>query len=377
MTDKIKHHETTQFRNVCKLHKERAQWVGYDDEGNAVKDFTKTAEVIDYEGTVKLHGTHVHFVLKFPRTCEVYNKKGLRLGVYGGGVYTADSPAAGGGTDSYSIGHTACTVYGNEFSDFISAVEYHTLRKLTHRDYNGEVHEGDYRDYLDRVECSDKTIIISGEWAGEGIQKGVAISSLPKKFYMFGVKVGDEWISSDILKGIPDIGIFINLWSKQVYTKSIDFGDPSSATNDLVDLTNEVERQCPIGALYGVEGIGEGIVWMPKDPELRSNTGTWFKVKGAKHSVSRVKTLASVDPEKQNSIKEFVEYSATYNRLNQGVQEVGLDIKLTGDYVRWVIKDIYKEESDVIKASGLNSKEINPALVNAARLFYVNLAKTI
>ena len=41
------------------------------------------------------------------------------------------------------------------------------------------------------------------------------------------------------------------------------------------------------------------------------------KVKGEKHSSSKVKKLASVDVEKLNSIKDFVDYAVTESRLEQ------------------------------------------------------------
>ena len=50
-------------------------------------------------------------------------------------------------------------------------------------------------------------ITVFGEWAGKGVQPKVAISELPKTFYMFGVNLtylnGDTiWLSSDIISKI-------------------------------------------------------------------------------------------------------------------------------------------------------------------------------
>ena len=45
-------------------------------------------------------------------------------------------------------------------------------------------------------------------------------------------------------------------------------------------------------------------------------------MKGTKHSVSKVKTLAPVNVEKLNSIQEFVDYSVTRVRFEQGLSEV-------------------------------------------------------
>jgi hypothetical protein len=57
----------------------------------------------------------------------------------------------------------------------------------------------------EEINCSKETVSIYGEWAGRGIQAGVGISQLEKKFYIFGVKISpfDDslpayWIDSDI-----------------------------------------------------------------------------------------------------------------------------------------------------------------------------------
>ena len=117
--------------------------------------------------------------------------------------------------------------------------------------------------------------------------------------------------------------------------------------------------------------LGEGIVWTPCDSELVKDTGTWFKTKGKKHSVSKTKSVAPVDVEKLNSIKEFVEYSVTENRLQQGLSEVGLDQKLIGKFIGWVNKDINKEESDTLEANKLSMKDVGKFCTTKAREFYI------
>ena len=98
--------------------------------------------------------------------------------------------------------------------------------------------------------------------------------------------------------------------------------------------------------------IGEGIVW-----EYRNSDGSVhrFKVKGEKHSSSKVKKLASVDIEKMNSVKEFVEYAVTDSRLKQAADEIlrvggeigtthlDFDRKKLGKFIKWMSTDIVKE----------------------------------
>lgn len=100
-----------------------------------------------------------------------------------------------------------------------------------------------------------------------------------------------------------------------------------------------------------------------------------FKVKGEKHSISKVKTIAPVNVERIEKITEFVEYSCTGNRLNQGLdylkeQGLPLDPTSTGDFIRWVMNDILKEESDVLLENGLTWKNVQGMLAKKAQSFY-------
>lgn len=117
--------------------------------------------------------------------------------------------------------------------------------------------------------------------------------------------------------------------------------------------------------------IGEGLVWTPKDPELMKDTGTWFKTKGQKHSVSKVKKLVSVDPEKLEGIEKFIEYAVTQARLEQGLGEVGLDYKTIGTFIGWVNKDINKEEGDVLESNNLTMKDVGKHVATKARTWYL------
>lgn len=129
--------------------------------------------------------------------------------------------------------------------------------------------------------------------------------------------------------------------------------------------------QGEVVASIPVSFIGEGIVWSPKDPELSKISGLWFKVKGDKHSVSKVKTLAAIDPERLASMREFVEYAVTEERLEQGVSEVGLDQTKIGEFIGWINRDINKEEGDVLEASSMTMKDVGKFISNKARAWYM------
>lgn len=205
-------------------------------------------------------------------------------------------------------------------------------------------------------------ITFFGEWAGKGIQKGVAISELPKSFYLFSIGFGEKIYPLWALKltyEFPVDNIF-NITQDCVYTIEVDVNNPQLITEKIKKLVEEVEKECPIAKKRGVTGIGEGIVWGCR--QYPTNQDLWFKAKGKKHSASRVKEFVAVDPEVYAKIYEFVGYAVTHNRLMQGIQyleEMGytLEKKNTGHFMRWVCSDIAKEESDTIEASGLNKKK--------------------
>ncbi|TAW15085.1 hypothetical protein ELI25_04085 [Rhizobium ruizarguesonis] len=59
------------------------------------------------------------------------------------------------------------------------------------------------------------------------------------------------------------------------------------------------------------------------------------------------------------------------SRLDQGLdflseQGLPVDVKSTGDYIRWVIGDVFKEEADTISANGLNEAEVRKRIGSAA-----------
>ena len=194
-------------------------------------------------------------------------------------------------------------------------------------------------------------IVIFGEWAGKGIQKGVAVSEAEKFFYIFDFVFKEE----------PDIVYAKDIWTKTI---SIDLDNPKAMINELIEITNGIEKECPVGLHFGISDTGEGVVW---------TFDKWkFKVKGEKHSVTKVKKLASVDPEKLESIEKFVEYAVTENRLNQALEGRQLELENIGAFLKWLNQDIIAEESDTLKANGLTYKDVGKAVSNKAKKWYLH-----
>lgn len=252
---------------------------------------------------------------------------------------------------------------------------------------------------------------IYGEWCGKGILKGCAIHQLEKMFVIFGIAVitpagveGDMnspddrvWFTptqvNDVLEGLfgndgaskPANTPIFSIFHMPTWEMKIDFNRPEEVQNQLVALTDLVEKECPVGKHFGVSGVGEGIVWKCYEPggwwnlgeEVRTND-LCFKVKGAKHSESKTKQTAPVDIEKVRSINEFVDKVVTDNRLQMVVEKmkaesIEVDVKTTGEFLKRVGADVLKEEDDTIKESGLERKDVMPAVNRHARNWFMTM----
>jgi hypothetical protein len=315
-----------QFRNIITNINRESTYVCLDDTGTAVFDPSKKKPILEFTGTVKLHGTNAAVCYNNDDGFWIQSRKN---------IITVERDNAG-------------------FAFFATSKEEQLQSLIFHI-------AGKYD-----IDTTIYTISIYGEWAGKGIQKTVGISQLEKGFYIFGVKISnlndDEfnsyWLPSSELSSIEN-NIF-NVEDYKTYKLKVDFNYPELIQNQLQEITEQVEKECPISKALGILGMGEGVVWST----IFNGTVHRFKVKGEKHSISKVKTLAPVDVEKVNSTREFVEYAVTDNRLSQGFLEVfGAtnypDIKKLGDYIRWVIKDIMEEEIDTMTKNNLEPKDVN------------------
>jgi hypothetical protein len=340
-----------QFRGVIDNVKHHAQYVGMDADGNMIMNRTAKMPVIPFKGTVKLHGTNAGVGVN--TNSEIWYQSRA-------GIITPEHDNAG-------------------FAFFANS------KKDIFLDFVKEIRT--------RTGLVEETIVIFGEWCGGNIQKGVAISGLEKMFVIFAVKVaivGNEaeeenskssnyYLEDHLWEDLksPENKIY-NINDFESTIVNIDFNNLEQARIDLVEVMAKVEAECPVGKYFGRKlGVdnttGEGNVWV----------GWWkgnryvFKVKGEEHSVTNVKTLVAIDVEKLNSINEFIDYAVTENRLNQAIEQVFTsnsitpDIKCTGDFIRWIIKDITSEESDTMVKNNLEPKELNKYISDRARKWFV------
>jgi len=311
---------------------------------NTIKEVNQLglSRVINFKGTVKVHGTNASVVIA-PNNDIIVQSRNREISI---------------GDDNAG------------FAGWVSLYEGEFLR---------------YKQELVSSELvgSNDTVVIYGEFAGTKISPNVAVSDLPKFFYTFGVKLVDgdsiKWIKNrPEFKSVHDcITDCLSIWTQSI---DIDFACPENVQSQLISITEKIEAECPVGKFFGSLGIGEGVVWehITDRGELLS-----FKVKGEKHSISKVKTLAPVNVEMLNSVTKFVEYAVTENRLKQAAREtlpsisndedmdsLDFDRKYLGDFIRWMMNDIIKEESDVLKDNSLEIGDVMKSLSAAVRYWF-------
>lgn len=237
-------------------------------------------------------------------------------------------------------------------------------------------------------------LAIFGEWCGKGIMKGVAINQLEKRFVVFGCRVITDaeiptlrWLPGTdlvtIVASAPNERVFC-IQNFKTWTLDIDFARPEIAQNELVRITDEVENECPVGKAFGVSGIGEGVVWkiLVPVPGMPHANELIFKVKGKKHSDTKVTTTAEVDVEKVANARAYADAVITDHRLEKMAEKlkeqgVELDIKNTGAFLKLVGQDVIKEETDRLVASELEWKDVANVVNAAAKQWWMQLVNKL
>ncbi|KAJ3135902.1 hypothetical protein HDU90_003643 [Geranomyces variabilis] len=229
----------------------------------------------------------------------------------------------------------------------------------------------------DDEDGSVQQLMIAGEYCGGNIQKGIALSQLPKMFVIFGVRINgrfqDPYDYRDL--ELPDYQIY-NIFRVAPYRIPLDLSvNDNSVLDRLKQITDDVERECPYGKNFSVSGIGEGVVWCVE--EFPHCTRFYFKVKGPEHATSRVKRGPKTAEEQAmlGNARNFAQLALPDARLHQGLdflREMNLDtsFKNVSKYLEWVVNDVFKEEADEILEAGVSEGALRKELSTIAAGFY-------
>jgi hypothetical protein len=348
MSNVIKFPSIASFREVIATVRHISQYTGEVRDGQPVYDESRPLATLDYVGRVKLHGMNSSVAFFEDGSHQVQSREV---------VLTPEDDATG-------------------FARFVQALPD---TALTHLREAAMAAAGERATY---------PITVYGEWCGQGVQKGVGVSKLPKMFAVFGVLVGhrdpdnpwnETWVDVDRTTAVslPELRIY-HVDSFGRLPLSIDFSAPAKAAEILTEVTTRVGEQCPVANALGAEGKGEGWVWMPVDPKLRSNPRLWFKTKAEEHKQRKTSGADEVDPEKAaklESARAVVDEFLTEARLERGLSylaEAGkpLEMKSTGDFVRWVTQDIIKDASAEMP-EGVTAKDVGSAASKLVSAWYI------
>ncbi|EJD46960.1 hypothetical protein AURDEDRAFT_151466 [Auricularia subglabra TFB-10046 SS5] len=230
-------------------------------------------------------------------------------------------------------------------------------------------------------------IMVAGEVAGVGIQKGVAIAHIPRLFAIFNIRIDGVWVDMRRYAAVslPAHRIF-NLAAWPTYEVEIDF---TLATNDvnvrMMSLTDDVVRECPVGHALASEALqtkgkqpiiwaGEGIVWTLVE-SLEDGVGFDrsrlynFKTKGKAFSTTAhaPKLLPSADAVAK--AQAFAQYALAERRFEQGIEFVEEELALVGKkgespyqfemfskFAKWVLEDAIREERYKMEEMGVDEK---------------------
>lgn len=343
MQKMIKYPSTEQFKAIVGTILRQYNFVGLDENGNPVYDGTRQKPVIDFIGTVKCHGTNA--AVSFNNTAGLWFQSKEN-------IITTEKDNAG-------------------FAFFASAKQ--------------DVFRAIIEDIAQKhgIDLNTFTITIYGEWAGGNIQKKVGLENIPKTFFTFGVKISNPQDEDFTAYWIEDVsGVMsshenriYNIFDFETYKITVDFNNPQMVQNQIVEITNNIEKECPVAKAFGFPNtIGEGVVFTAFVNGVRH----FFKSKGEEHAVGgKVKVVRPVDNEKLAKIIDIADKVTPVWRLDQMLTEAcGLmnggfiERRKMGDYIKLVMQDIIKEDTATIIEAGLDMKDINSKVSDIAKQYF-------
>ena len=120
-------------------------------------------------------------------------------------------------------------------------------------------------------------------------------------------------------------------------------------------------------------GRGGQFLLRIEDTDRDRYTELMFKAKGESHRGNRQRKAVQLDPQVAANIREFVDQFVTPARLDQALHEGcggELSMRRMGDFLRWLGRDVQKESTLELEASGLEWKRVAKAVAHAGQQWY-------
>ncbi|KAH7098276.1 hypothetical protein BKA62DRAFT_713561 [Auriculariales sp. MPI-PUGE-AT-0066] len=248
-------------------------------------------------------------------------------------------------------------------------------------------------------------ILVVGEIAGIGVQKGVAVAHVARFFAIFNIRIDDRWVDMRQFASVslPSHRIY-NAASWPSYEMDIDLAeDMAETTEKLFELTNKVTSECPVGLLLQAEMLpgnggrgpsktGEGVVWtmvqsLEDGVALDRTALVNFKVKGEEFFTTRKQATAKPQPgastDEVTKAEAFAQYALGERRFEQGIEfvqdhlvqagtpdESPYQKRLISTFCRWVVDDAMREEELTWIEMGVVEARGRQALFAAAKTWF-------
>jgi len=238
----------------------------------------------------------------------------------------------------------------------------------------------------------NSTIVIHGEWCGSNIQKGVALSQIKNKILaVFAIQIITETSNSLIIEPFQLSNIlkselfYILPWYEngKIYNLSI-LGEPEQLSQQIDELNKDVDivENCDpwVKSVFGIDGIGEGLVLYPVIAETDRDTisSLMFKAKGKKHqTVAHTKPI-QISATQTEDLESFARLVVTEERCLQGFELLGdVNIKNIGLFLKWITADVEKECQAELQESQLKERDAMKAVANRAKNWYISKVKEL
>ena len=351
---------------------QKMKFAGLDEDNNPTFE-APNYPTLEFEGTVKMHGTHASVI--------VWN-------------------------DGETVIQSRNRII-DEFNDNAGFANY-IKSELGEKYFHKLVHD---HELFHGASTNHYAFMFDGEFIGANIQAGVALNGMKKAFVLTNISLVEfkddtldietanitwlEDVFDSLLDNYKDVDGFnterlFHIQEFPTYKVSLDFNDQETVRRTVEKIMYEIEDNCPVGALLNPKSentIGEGVVFtcIDDDEKWNKDNSFWFKVKGKKHERagggSRKSTQEKVPfTQEQHDFREaFFLEALTNDRLMQGIEYLNemnkpIDKSSTGDYIKWLCQDVKSENGTLILNGmklGLDAKlDMNRWVADSSKAFF-------